>query len=207
MADNNENSTPPAAPVPQTEPIIDEVAEARKQAALERQKREQLERDLADAKAQGLKSKDDWKGLAELNEIEANNLRAENTRIKGAIVSQEKYKVLAAEAVKLGINPVSIPDLELLDFTEVTTETLANGKVIVSGAAAAIGNLKRLRPNWFTGDVPNVNPMTPQGSSNQPNGNVSLDMVIAAQEKWSKSKSDSDKAAYEKMIRQYKGQN
>lgn len=202
----NEPVNPPVPPTPPAEPIVDEVAEARKQAAVERQKREKLERDLADAKAQGLKSKEDWKSLAEINETEANTLRAENAQIKRAILDEAKYKHLTAEAVKLGINPVSIPDLELLDFSEVVTETLSNGKVVVSGAAAAIARLKQSRPNWFTGDVPSVNSMTPQGGSNPPNANVTLEMVISAQAKWSKTKSDSDKAAYEALTRQYKGQ-
>ena len=197
------DTVPPVTP---EAPQVDENLEARKQLALERQKREKLEKDINDLRAQGLKSKDDWKGLNEINEARANALEAENKQIKQAILNDAKYKVLTAEAVKAGINPASIPDLELLDFAEITTETLANGKAVVSGAAQAIANLKRQRPFWFTGEVPNVNPNTPQGGSNPPNGNVTLDMVLAAQGKYSASKSDSDKRAYEDITKKYKAQ-
>lgn len=209
MAENTDpKAIPPAVP-PVTEPVVpvvDEAAEARKLLAAERAKNDKITRELADAKAQGLKSKEDWKGVAALNETRANELEAENTRIKGAVVNDAKIKALTTEAVKAGINPISIPDLELLDFAEITTETSSNGKVVVSGANAAIANLKRLRPNWFTGEPPAINPTTPQGGVNQPNGNISLDMVIAAQDKYVKSKSDSDKKAYEDILIKYKAQ-
>ena len=211
MADNIDpqnpaNPNPQDPPAPPQDPPVDDAVELRKQLALERQKAQKAERDLADAKAQGLKTKEDWKGLAEINENRAKELEAELTKTKSAIVNDAKIKALTAEAVKAGINPVSIPDLELLDFSEVLAETQANGRVTVSGAQAAIANLKRMRPNWFTGDVPNVNPSTPQGGSNPPNANVSLDQVLAAQAKYEKSKSDSDKATYYDLLTKYKAQ-
>jgi hypothetical protein len=156
-------------------------------------------------KMQGLKSKEDYKAIADLEKTRADNAEAENKKIKKALVDDAKYGALRLEAQKQGINPISIPDLELLDFTEVVADS-SNGRVSVSGVEAAIQALKLKRPNWFTAGLPNVNPSTPAGGSRPPNGQVTLADVKAAEVKYYASKSESDKKAYQDIIIKFKAQ-
>lgn len=206
--DNIDPQTPPASQEPQTPPApsADEaLAAARKEAADARAEAARIKRENEEMKLNGMKSKDDWKGVADAEKKRADEAVAENDRIKKALIDDKKYAALTAEAVKQGINPVSIPDLELLDFAEVVAES-SNGRVVVSGVEAAITALKAKRPNWFSGVVPNVNSSTPQGTVNSPNGNVTLADVKAAETKYYQTKSDSDKKTYEEIIKRFKAQ-
>jgi hypothetical protein len=164
-----------------------------------------LERRLNDMKVQGHKEKEDWKSVAEHHETEAKTLKTQYEGLKNSLVNDKKVSALTAEALKQGINPASLPDLELLDFDELTVETTSTGKILVSGADRAIAKLKTLRPHWFNKTVPGVNPSTPNLGTPQ-NGQVTLSDVNAAEAAWKKTKSESDKKAYFDVIQRYKAQ-
>jgi hypothetical protein len=209
MADPIETNTPPEnTPAPNTPPAPtadEQLAASRKAEADAKAEAARLKRENEEMKIQGLKSKDDWKGVAEAEKKRADDAEAENTRIKKALVDEAKYSALRSEAVKQGINPVSIPDLELLDFTEVIAES-SNGRVVVSGVEAAIQGLKAKRPNWFSNGIPNVNHTTPAGGQAPATGQVTLAEVKAAEQKYYQSKSESDKQAYQNLIIKFKQQ-
>jgi hypothetical protein len=122
------------------------------------------------------------------------------------LVNEKKIAALATEAVKQGINPASLPDLELLDFDEVQVETTSTGKILVTGQDRAIAKLKTLRPHWFSSGVPSVNPSSPQ--TFKPNmDQVTVADLNAAELNYRKSKSDSDKKIYFDLIQKFKAQN
>lgn len=207
-----EENTPPSneqTPPPSNEqtppPPVDEVAAAKREAAEAKAEAARARKEAEELKMQGLKSKEDYKTIADLEKKRADEAEAENRRIKKALIDDAKYSALRLEAQKQGINPISIPDLELLDFTEVVAES-NNGRVVVSGVEAAIQALKQKRPNWFTAGLPNVNPSTPAGGQKPPNGVVTLADVKAAEAKYYASKSESDKKAYEEIIFKFKTQ-
>lgn len=212
MADPVETQTPPANPPadPQTPPAnppeaVDEIAVAKREAAEARAEAAKARKEADEMKMQGLKSKEDYKTIADLEKKRADDAEAENKKIKKALIDDAKYSALRLEAQKQGINPISIPDLELLDFAEVVAES-NNGRVAVSGVEAAIQALKLKRPNWFTAGLPNVNPSTPAGGQRPPNGQVTLADVKAAEVKYYASKSESDKKAYQDIIIKFKAQ-
>lgn len=165
----------------------------------------QLRAQLEAAKLNSHKEKEDWKSVAEHHEQQANEYKTKYTGLQQALVNEKKVSALRSEAIKAGINPQSLPDLELLDFDEVSIETTSTGKILVSGQDRAIAKLKTMRPHWFTNSVPSVNPATP--NVGKPNSDtVTVADLNAAEAQWKKTKSESDKKQYEDLIRKYKSQ-
>ncbi len=198
-------ANPPAAPATPPAPSADDqLLAARQETLAAKSNAAALQKQLDEAKRNGLKTSEDWKGLSEAEKTRADNAEAENVRIKKALVDDKKYSELKTEAVKQGINPLSLNDLDLLDFPNVVAETGSNGRVNVVGAQQAITKLKAERPNWFQGAAPNLNPGTPQGGDMPPNGSVTLADLTAAQAKYLASKSDADLAAYNNLVIKYK---
>lgn len=161
---------------------------------------------LDDLKVNTHKEKEDWKTVAQLHEEKAKDLEAKYSGLKDSLLREKKNAALMTEAQKHGINPASIPDLELLDFDEIVVETTSTGKILVSGQDRAIQRLKTLRPHWFTKSVPSVNPSTPEAGRPQ-SGMVSVADINAAETQWRKTKSDLDKQTYFDLIMKYKTQN
>lgn len=203
----DDTTTPPKEDEPPAQSLVSKEAYDRVKADMHKFKTEKadLERRLADMKVQGHKEKEDWKSVAEHHENDAKSLRQQYEGLKESLVNERKVSALTAEATKQGINPASIPDLELLDFEEITVETTSTGKILVSGADRAIAKLKTLRPHWFNKSVPSVNPATPNLGTPH-NGQVTIADLNAAETQWKKTKSDADKKAYYDLIQKYKTQ-
>lgn len=151
------------------------------------------------------KDKDDWKTVAQIKEQEAEEIKAKYKGLQSAVINAEKNKKLSEAAIKAGINPVALPDLELLDLPEVTVQTTNNGKILVEGADLAIQKLKTLRPHWFGTQVPGINPETPNTFPANPNS-ITLQMLQTANDTFNKTKSDSDKKIYENLLMKYNAQ-
>ena len=170
-----------------------------------KQEAEQLRQEIEANKLKGHKEKEDWKTVAEHHELKAKEYEKKFTGLQNALVNEKKFAALKSEAVKHGINPSSLPDLELLDFDEVQVETTSTGKILVNGQDRAIAKLKTLRPHWFSSQVPSVNPSTPNVGT--PNSNtVTLADINNAEAQYKKTKSESDKKAYYELIQKYKSQ-
>lgn len=195
---NPEPTTPPAPP--------EDDASSRIKKDMHKYKDEaaKLRAELEEIKMSSHKAKEDWKTVAEIHESKAKEFEQKFTGLQSALVNEKKIAALTIEAQKHGLNPASLPDLELLDFEEVNVETTSTGKIMVSGQDRAIARLKTLRPHWFNQGVPSVNPSTP--NVGQPSGQVTLNDVQTALDKYNKSKSESDKKAYSDLILKYKSQ-
>ena len=151
------------------------------------------------------KEKEDWKSIAQIHEEKAKELEQKYSGLKDSLIDEKKLAAVTAEAIKKGIDPRSIPDLELLDFEEVTVETTSTGKILVSGQDRAITKLMTLRPHWFPKNVPSVNPSTPE--MGKPNGSqVTIADLNAASAQYEKTKSELDRKAYYDLIKKYKAQ-
>lgn len=196
--DQNQNPNP--------QPIGDEVPERIKRDMIRyKEERDRLASQVEDMKLKGHKEKEDWKTVAEHHETKAKEYEQKFTGLQNALVNEKKVAALSTEAVKQGINPASLPDLELLDFDEVSVETTSTGKVLITGQDRAIAKLKTLRPHWFSSQVPSVNPSTPNvGVPNS--GIVTIADLNIAEAQYKKTKSESDKKAYYELIHKYKSQ-
>lgn len=204
---NNPPNDPPSDPQDPPADTVSREAYENVKADLHKYKERsrQLEQDLEKKKMDVLKEKEDWKSIAEQHEQNAKELEQKYSGLQSALVQREINAALSREAQKQGINPNSLSDLELLDFAEVSVDTTSTGKIIVSGADKAIAGLKLKRPHWFTKQVPSINPHTPD--LNKPiTGKITVADLNAAEAKYKKSKSESDKIAYYDVIKKYKSQ-
>lgn len=199
LPNTQENSAPPAPP---EEGVSDRI---KKDMLRYKDEAAALKAQLEDMKLKGHKDKEDWKTVAELHEQKAKDYESKFTGLQSALVNEKKIAALTIEAQKQGINPASLPDLELLDFDEISVETTSTGKILVTGQDKAIAKLRTLRPHWFNQSVPGVNPSTP--NLGKPNlGIVTLADVNAAEAQYNKTKSEVDKKAYFEMIQKFKTQ-
>lgn len=165
----------------------------------------EMRKHIDDMKVQGHKAKEDWKSVAELHEAKAKDLETRYTGLKESLVKEKKLHALVTEAQKQGINPASLPDLELLDFDEMSIETTSTGKILTSGQDKAIARLKTLRPHWFNKTTPSINPATPE--LGRPSGSVvTVADLNTAEANYKKTRSESDKIAYFELIQKYKAQ-
>jgi len=196
----NDNNNPPAPPAPD-----DGNDRIKKDMLKYKQERDALLQQMEDMKLKGHKEKEDWKTVAEHHEQKAKEYETKFSGLQNALINEKKFAALTMEAQKHGINPASLPDLELLDFPEISVETTSTGKILVSGQDRAIAKLKTLRPHWFSNAVPSVNPSTP--NLGRPHtGAVTMADLNAAEAQYRKTKSDSDKKAYFEIIQKYKSQ-
>lgn len=199
--------TPTETPTETAPKVVSEEAYERVKADMLKYKkeREDFQKQVDALKVNGHKEKEDWKSVAQIHEDKAKDLETKYNGLKESLVRDRKVAKLTEEALKQGINPASLPDLELLDFEEMSVETTSTGKILVSGQDRAIAKLKQLRPHWFTKTVPGVNPTTPE-SVRPNNGIVTLAEINAAEAQYKKTKSDADKRAYFDIIQKYKNQ-
>lgn len=192
--------------VPNPQPPIDDGGDRIKKDMLKyKDEAAQLRKQIDDLKLNGHKEKEDWKTVAEHHEQKSKEYQQKFEGLKDGLVHEKKISALIIEAQKQGITPASLPDLELLDFDEVSVETTSTGKILVSGQDRAIAKLKTLRPHWFSTSVPNVNPSTPNvGTPNS--GIVTMADLNAAEAQYKKTKTEADKKNYYEIIQKYKTQ-
>ena len=166
---------------------------------------EALEKELEDKKLQSLKNSQNWEEIAKLKEQEAEEAKQDRDRLKQAVMDREKHSALRQEALKSGINPASIPDLELLDFAEISLETTSQGKIIVHGADKAIQNLKMLRPHWFHSKPTTINPASPETLQSM-NGLLSVADIQKLESDYKKNPGPTTEKALRDAIQKFKMQ-
>jgi len=157
---------------------------------------------LEEMKMAKLRESKNWQEIARIKEEEATQAKKEREDLKKAIINQQKSIALRAAANKAGINPLSLDDLDLLDFDEVQVETTSQGKILINGADAAIMRLKTLRPNWFLKNPSAVNPSSPEVKA--PAGAVDLKTLFELEKEYKKNPQSKEALkAYTEAIKQY----
>lgn len=111
-----------------------------------------------------LAEKEDFKSLAERYKAEADEAKSESQKIKDSFIGEKKHTAVREAALRLGMRPEAVGDLDLLSLEGVVIETTSSGKVNVLGAEAYIQNLKSAKPHWFGSEATptKVNPGTPK---------------------------------------------
>lgn len=174
----------------------------------EKAERKRLADQLEEARISDLTKKQKWEEIAKIREQERDEYKQKHDGLIGSLVAEKKFGALKEAGLKAGIRQEALPDLELLDFDEVSVEHTSNGKILVTGATQAIANLKTLKPHWFSAKPATVNPQSPQTMNPPPmQGTVSMKMLLDAEAKYKKSGSNSDRDAYAALARQYNKEN
>lgn len=200
--------TPPAPPVPNpADEYAEQLANMRAENARLKAEKEQAVEDKKAAELAAHKNRKNWEEVASIKEKEADEYKNKYSNLSKAMINNEKLKAVTEEAVKAGLNPVALPDLEMFDFPEISVETTNTGRITVSGTAQAIQRLKTSRPHWFTVNAPTVNSNSPTTHSAGPiAGAVTLAQVEELEAKWSKDRSPTNEAAYKAAVLKYKSQ-
>lgn len=201
------NPAPPADPVDPPADLVDRKAFDSVKNDMHRYKEEtaRLKKELDDAKLAKLKDAQNWEEIAKLKEKEAQEHREAYEGLKGSLIDQQRFAALEKEALKAGIHPQSLGDLQMLDFNELTIETTSTGKIIVNGADKAIAALKLKRPHWFGTNPVSINSSSPEVLS--PTGAVSIADLEKAEVEYRKNPHDQlAKNKYFDMIQKFKSQ-
>lgn len=96
-----------------------------------------------------LREKEDFKGLADRTIKERDELKEQLTKSQSTFAETLKFNRVREAALKAGIRPEAMDDLESLDLNEIEVETTSSGRFSVRGADAFVENLKKKKSFWF----------------------------------------------------------
>lgn len=117
-----------------------------------------LKQELDGLKKSGMKGGEKWQELAQTYEQENTTLKTQLSTKESAFEGYLKNARVKEEALKLGLLPEAVHDIDALDFDEIQI-SVEGTRYNVKGAEVAAQNLKRLRPHWFkNAAAPNFNP-------------------------------------------------
>lgn len=115
-----------------------------------------------------LKEQQNWKEYAALKEQEAKEAVEKAERVQNSYINNLKFAAVKDAAMKVGLDPRAISDLELLPLDSVVLETTSTGKLNVLGADQFASSLKTLKPYLFNTVKTNVNTSIPGVTSHEP---------------------------------------
>jgi hypothetical protein len=111
---------------------------------------------------QRLKEANDWKTLYEREKEEREQLLNQFKEVETQSVKKEKLTKIREMALKAGIVPQALGDLEMLPFSEVKVEKTEFGNLKIEGVESAVEMLKQTRPHWFMKKSTQVNSRIPE---------------------------------------------
>jgi len=162
-------------------------------------------RDLTSASAaekeQLLRAGGKWEEIATLKSKELEDANTRYTAIQKSLVDNKKFSALKDAAMKAGVRPEAMTDLELVSMDSLQVETTSTGRVNVLGVQAEIDRIKLTRPHWFGGAKTTINGGIP--SVNNPGGLVTKEELIKLSVEAQKS---GDYTAYHAKTKQYQTQ-
>lgn len=161
---------------------------------------QKLKDELSQKELQALKSKEEWKKVAELKEQEAAEAQEKYQNLQGAFVNDRKASAIRAAALEAGVRKEALDDLELFPFDDVVVEHTSTGRVNVLNAKEAIDRLKLTKPYLFGSKRVNVNPSGPDVVSG---GKITYEQVKKADEEARKT---GDYAPYYEVLRKFQSQ-
>ena len=144
-----------------------------------------------------------YKELADTYERENKELKEKYTKLTQSVVESKKFDSVKDAAVKMGLRPEVVSDLELVDMDGVIVETTSTGKINIIGADRFAERLKAAKPHWFTEGAPNLNTKNPKLRIEGSGSDVTGAMVADAQRKAMRSGKSEDHAEYKKLASQY----
>ncbi len=147
-----------------------------------------------------LKEQNKWQEYALAKEKELEVLMNREKNLVDTFVSEKVFDHIKQEALKQGIRPEAIEDLELIDYKSKVMIDNADGKIKVTGTTSFIESLRNQKPHWFGTPKASVNGTIPQVV------NGSSQTVTLEDLKKLKTEAAKDKTkwpVYEKAFKQY----
>jgi hypothetical protein len=146
-----------------------------------------------------------WKELSDRYQGERDEALEKVKNLGHAVAKDKKLSVVREEALKKGIRPEALQDLEMLPLNDVQVETTSTGRINVIGAGSAIESLKAQRPHWFgTPAGPGVNTNSP-GVNTPSNEKVTIQQLRDAETNARKTGDSSDYQRLHKLFKAQRG--
>jgi hypothetical protein len=151
-----------------------------------------------------LKSLNDYKTLAEMNESKYKEADTRANKLLQATVYDRKIHAVIGAMRSKGLKKEAELDVENLDLSEVQFETTSTGRINILNADEFADRQKTIRPHWFGSSAQRVN-------SNSPDVNgsgklITVDEISKAYEKGNKSGDLSDYyAKHKQYVKQTQG--
>ncbi len=136
--------------------------------------------ELEGLKRTGLKTNGDWQKVAGEYEIEAKTWKEKHDKVIGAFTKTLRLGEVKAEALKKGLRPEAVADVNSMNFEDVEVIIDANNQFVVKGADRAAEGLTKIRPHWFKDATPPA--FNPGGGGNPPapKGKLTVEEAKAA---------------------------
>jgi hypothetical protein len=173
--------------------LLDELMSWKKQA-------KEREKQLKSIEENKLKDQNKWKEYAEAKEKELEQLVQREKHLVDTFVSEKVFNQIKAEALKQGIRPEALEDLELIDYKSKVMIDNTDGKIKVMGTPSFIESLRNQKPHWFGTPKATVNGAIPEVVSAS-SSTVTLDDLRKLKTEAAKDKTKWP--VYEKAFKQY----
>jgi hypothetical protein len=142
---------------------------------------QEAEKRESDAEGERLKAQDNYKGLAERETVRADKAVADAKSVTELYINTFRGDKFKEAAVKAGLMPEAMADLDLLDLSDLPVEVTSNNRYIVQGVETKVEQLKNERAHWFKKEsAPNVNGAG-GGAPLPGNAKIAPEDVIAAE--------------------------
>lgn len=165
-----------------------------------------LSGEIQKIREQGLRSKEDYKTLAETMEKKAQELEGENSKLKQSIFHTSRVSAVKDVAVKAGLRSAALGDIEAMDLEEVKV-TVGDDRIIrTEGAEPFVNKLKTLKPYLFeTPKDPNFNGGGGAGAGSGGGGEaVTQQQLVAAYQQ--RNRGTKEMAAYRELQKRFDDQ-
>lgn len=163
-----------------------------------------LEARLKEAEISKLKEQQNWQQIAELKEKEAQEISTKYTALSENLVLDKKFAAVKEAALKQGILPSAIDDLEMIDLSSVVVEKTSTGRINVLGAEQLVSGLKLKKAHWFETKGSRINPETPGVISPK---SVGWEEVKLAETTWKKNPSKENEQKYKNTLHEFQRAN
>lgn len=152
-------------------------------------------------KEQLLRDNKQYEELASMYKTQLDQSTEHSKQLQDAIVNDKKFSAVREAAVKAGLRPEAIADLELVALDKVQVEKSDTGRVTVMGVDSLVDNIKLSRPHWFGSSKTSIAGSMPNVSSG--GGLVTKEEIVKLS---LDAKRSGDYTAYEQKMRQFQKQ-
>lgn len=167
----------------------------------ERGARKKAEQEVEVRRRQELKTKEDYKSLADQLEKELHEEKKRNEVTWSWFENNKKMDTVKAIAASHGIRKEALSIIEGMDLDGVDIEKTSTGRINVLGAETFVSGLKSKMPFLFENKTAKINAESPQVSNGS--GPITYEKLMELKEEWKKT---GDSAAYAKALQMYKQQ-
>lgn len=162
----------------------------------------QLKAELSKLKEGQALSQNNFKELYETTRQNLEIVQQEKTKLLTSLETTKKYDAVKEHALRSGLRSEAIDDLDRLELDAIEVERTDKGRIVVHGADLYVETLKKSKPHWFESKkTPGFNSGGTQSMTTT--GQITVQNVIDAESKASRTRKPEDVEAYKRIRAEY----